>query len=471
LAYGADEIEHPLDVGLVKNGGSGLAGPGKIDLAYLLGENGGHMLVNGTSGRGSKSSWLLFVVWMLLRLARRQSAEGPSDPARRRIVPIILNIKNFDLFHIDRWSSRYRPEYAAAWRELGVDGPQPFQGVTFLAPQQPGGSVAVTTGRDRDDVRPYSWSLRDVIAHGLLEYLFAEADANDANFGALVLDIQNWLTEERTANDGEVTRSLRTGAGHPATFRKLLTWVDEQTNAKEQTLRNHHGATWKKLHRRLLKLLYEGRGVLRLDDLQGRPLNVVRADTCDPIVVDLNALAGEPDLQRFVVATVFRQLVAARTGARAVQGLTYLVMVDELNRFAPRGARDPITRLIETVAAEMRSQGVILLGAQQQASRVSEKVVENAAIRVLGRTGSLELATSTWRFLSDSARRKAENLSIDEKLVMQDNFREPMHVHVPFPVWAMNPREALSRPPDGAAKGDASHRRPREDDVSDLIDP
>jgi hypothetical protein len=30
----------------------------------------------------------------------------------------------------------------------------------------------------------------------------------------------------------------------------------------------------------------------------------------------------------------------------------------------------------------------------------------------------------------------------EEKLVIQDNFREPMHIRVPFPVWAMNPKEA-----------------------------
>jgi uncharacterized protein len=128
-----------------------------------------------------------------------------------------------------------------------------------------------------------------------------------------------------------------------------------------------------------------------------------------------------------------------------------------------RGARDPITQLIEMVAAEMRSQGIILLGAQQQASKVSEKVIENSAIQALGKTGSLELGTPVWRFLSDSARRKAEGLPLDEKLVIQDNFREPMHLKVPFPVWAMNPHEAVSRVPS-----DTPNQNP--DVLSDIID-
>jgi DNA helicase HerA-like ATPase len=142
-----------------------------------------------------------------------------------------------------------------------------------------------------------------------------------------------------------------------------------------------------------------------------------------------------------VVATIFNQLLEDRTGPNAVNGLVYLVGLDELNRFAPRGAKDAITKLIETVAAEMRSAGIILLGAQQQASKVSERVFENAGIHVIGRSGSLEMSQPMWRFMSEKMRAKAAILQADEKLLVQDSFREPMHVRVPFPVWAMRPGE------------------------------
>lgn len=463
IAYGADEIEsaRALSVGLIKNGGDRLAGPGVIDLDYLLGVNGGHMNVNGSAGRGTKSSFLLHTNWLLLHKSRQEQRETPSSRHRLRIVPIILNVKNFDLFHIDRWSSRYdSQQHLADWQALGIDDPVPFKNVTFYAAQQPQGDLSLPTGR-HSGVKPYSWCLRDIIEKGLLQYLFAESDANDSNFGALVMDIESLLTDEQPANGGNVTRSLRNMDGLTANFQGLLDWVNAQIQTN--TLRNHHLGTWRKLHRRLLKIVYESGGVLRRYDQQGNPLDLCKTDTSDPIVIDLAALAGQPELQRFVVATIFRQLVEARTGSNAINGLVYLITIDELNRFAPRGARDPITQLIETVAAEMRSQGIILLGAQQQASKVSEKIIENSAIRVMGKTGSLELGTNVWRFLSASARRKAESLLMNEKLVIQDNFREPMHVRVPFPVWAMNPGEACH---------DCSDRVPNNDrdDFSDLID-
>jgi len=441
-AYGADEIDHPLAIGLIKNGANQVLGPGVIDLDYLLGVNGGHMNVNGSAGRGTKSSFLLHVNWLLLHKAKQEAEAHPSADDLLQVVPIILNVKGFDLFHIDRQNNRYRPEvHLVDWQAMSIDDPQPFQSVTFYAPQMPGGEIAVSTGRT-GPVQAYSWSLHDIIEQNLFSYLFAEVDANDANFGALVLDIESWLTNIKTESDGALTRALSSGEGVPQTFRDLLAWAKKQGGDDREKWSNHHPATWKKFYRRLMKLVYECQGVLRIDDQQGKPLDVTRPRTSDPQVIDLFTLAGKPEIQRFVVATVLRQLVEARTGSNAIKGLVYLVTLDELNRFAPRGASDAITRLIETVAAEMRSQGIILLGAQQQASKVSEKVIENAALRVLGRTGTLELDAPVWRFLSASAKNQAAVLPLDEKLIIQDNFREPMHVRIPFPVWAMNPHEA-----------------------------
>lgn len=486
LAYGADENEAPLTLGQIKNGGNVVAGCGQIDMNYLIGVTGGHMNINGVAGRGTKSSFLLFTIYMMLHEARRQEIEFPGKANRLQVVPIILNVKGYDLFYIDRKNKNYHPEeHGSAWAELGIPDPQPFTGVRFLAPQMPKGETSVPTG-SRGNVEAYSWGLGDIIEQGLLLYLFASEDAEDLNFSALVLDIADWLTEETVQNDGSVKRKLRqnqfratkavatteqsgyvAGEQHesgeangdfqsvydtnhfdpnvvPQTFNELAKWVEHITHDIPQQWKSHHLGTWRKLHRRLILLLHEGKGVLRRDESHGKPLNLITRQTSSPIVVDLNSLSKVPSLQRFVVATIFNQLLEDRTSPNAINGLVYLVALDELNRFAPRGAKDAITKLIETVAAEMRSAGIILLGAQQQASKVSERVFENAGIHVVGRSGSLELSQPLWRFLSEKTRSKAANLAADEKLLIQDSFREPMHVRVPFPVWAMRPGEAES---------------------------
>src|SRR5262249_41570217 len=177
-----------------------------------------------------------------------------------------------------------------------------------------------------------------------------------------------------------------------------------------------------KLLRRLRGLLQDGDGVLRRGEPTGNPLIMPECETDGPLVVDLYGINRTPSLQRFVVAAVFHQLVEKRSG-NAVERLRYLVTLDELNRFAAKGSSDPITEKIEQVAAEMRSQGIILLGAQQQASLVSPRVIENAGIRAIGRSGTLELSSDLWKFLSPAARSQAAQILEDEKLLVQPTFR------------------------------------------------
>jgi hypothetical protein len=100
-------------------------------------------------------------------------------------------------------------------------------------------------------------------------------------------------------------------------------------------------------------------GVLRRDQLHGKPLSLTAHDIQDPSVVDLSSLAAVPSLQRFVVATIFRQLVEDRTGSAAQAGLIYLVTLDELNRFAPRGD-DFILAIDEALAQNPFTQATFL---------------------------------------------------------------------------------------------------------------
>ena len=434
--YGIDSMGQRLDVGLLRNGGTAFAGRAAIDLDFLLGKNGGHLNVNGIAGLGAKSSLLLGLNWLLLREAARQEELRRSDPFRLQVVPIIFNVKNYDLFFIDHPNRNFQKkeaDYRADWSALGVTDPVPFTDVAFYAPQQPKLTTPVDTGRPDGLVKPYSWSLSDVIRQELFSFLFSEDDIHDANFGGLVNEVEEWLT-----SSGPHGPSLRTTNGAPQTFDELLEWFRDQ---KDGMFSDFHKGTKGKLLRRLKYVVQEGDGVLRRSDATGNPIAIPQNGTKGPVVIDLFGIHRAPSLQRFVVAAVLHQIVGYRSGSQ-VKGLRYLITLDELNRFAPRGSTDPITQQIELVAAEMRSQGVILLGAQQQASLVSPRVIENAAIRAVGRSGSLELGQDVWKFLGSSARSAATQLQPEEKLLYQPSFREPMLAKIPFPPFALSQEEA-----------------------------
>ena len=226
---------------------------------------------------------------------------------------------------------------------------------------------------------------------------------------------------------------LRIEDDAPQTFDQLITWFKSN---RDKHFTDFVAGTKGKFFRRLKYIVHEGDGVLRRNDTEGSPLDLPKAGIAGPIVIDLFGIRLTPSLQRFVVAAVFHQLVLNRSG-KTTEGLRYLVTLDELNRFAPKNNTDPITEQIEQVAAEMRSQGVILLGAQQQASLVSPRVIENSGIRAIGRSGTLELSSEVWKVLDPAARSQAAQMQADEKLILQPSFRAPMLAKIPYPPWAL----------------------------------
>jgi hypothetical protein len=420
-SYGFSEMTRSMEVGLLRNGGSDYAGAAKIDLAYLLGDNSGHLNVTGMAGAGTKSSFLMTITKLLLAEARPRP--GAAEPLH--IVPIILNVKGEDLMWIDRRNRHFGEGQERDWRALGVE-PTPFVGAQFYAPTDPGSDGAPTI--DGCNATAYSWSLSDVLSAELFPYLFSGDDTASAVMMSLVYDVAAFLTEP----DG---RRLKPDV--PQTWNELLEWMQDQAGRTDanRDVRMHQTGTWRAIYRRLWDLLAEGRSVFPRDAREGAPLRVARAQTSPPQVIDIHDLPTA--LQRFVVAAIVQQVVAARTGRHAVPGLRYLLVLDELNRFAPRGSTDPITKLLERVATEMRSQGIILLGAQQLASRVSTTIIEMSAVRALGRTGPAELQDRVWQSWDKAARRQASMLRQDEKLIVEPTFRQPMFVKMPFPAWAM----------------------------------
>ena len=225
-------------------------------------------------------------------------------------------------------------------------------------------------------------------------------------------------------------------------FQALRDWMQRGLHDKSHDMRGNGVyvfATLQALMRRLsLVFGREGRQIFDLGPGQGQPLHVLAQGTTDPLVIDIATLP--PELRRFVVAAVLDQVKEQQTSENRILGQVYFLMLDELGIYAPRGASDPITRLFEHVAAQLRSQGIILLGAQQQASKVSETVFGNSEIKALGATSPVELESSAWsRLLTPAQKAQVLALRPEEKMVLTD--RGWMHLVVPYPAWAMKQSE------------------------------
>jgi DNA helicase HerA-like ATPase len=104
------------------------------------------------------------------------------------------------------------------------------------------------------------------------------------------------------------------------------------------------------------------------------------------------------------------------------------VVLDELNKYAPRAGWSPIQDVLLDIAERGRSLGVSLLGAQQTASEVERRVVANAALKVVGRLDAAEAECGEYGFLRPVARRRATILSPGTIIVAQPEIPTPLLV-------------------------------------------
>jgi len=460
-AYDYESMDDPendanwgLPIGLLRNGGMDMSGAALIDIRDLCGQRAGHLNVTGQAGHGTKSSFLLVIVKSLIEFAHRWD-NGDANRERFSVRPIVFNVKGNDLMFIDEPNRYLSEKHSNRWGEMGVE-PQPFVNAEFYSPCAGGkDDVSRAVARVQRSVpssrqtHAYYWTLADVIRFGLWSYLFSEDAQQSETMAALADHILDVIAEDCQPDDDHPAglQLRQPGSGPnpqctPQSFSELTEELRSALRNNQHPLRDsniHAFGTTRALLSRL-GVIRSAEGRLIFDDGRGcgTPLRVLARGTTDPMVIDIAGLPVE--LRRFVVAAVLDQVKERQMGPKHIQGQVYVLVLDELGVYAPRGARDPITKLFEHVAAQLRSQGIILFSAQQQASKVSETIFGNSEFKAIGATSSDELDTPTWnRLLTTTQKARSLQLHPEEKMVRTQ--RGWMNVIVPFPAWAMKQSE------------------------------
>src|SRR5204863_10161506 len=120
-------------------------------------------------------------------------------------------------------------------------------------------------------------------------------------------------------------------------------------------------------------------------------------------VVDLHTLHSTA--QMFVVGVLLKRMMEQKEAQGTSKPLVFVVL-NELNKYAPRSGWSPIRDVLLDIAERGRSLGVSLFGAQQTASEVERRVVANAALKVVGRLDAAEAERGEHGFLTAVARRR-----------------------------------------------------------------
>ena len=450
-----DQMEQPLPIGVDQ---SGL--PVFADFSFINGEKGGHLSISGISGVATKTSFGLFFLYMLFETEAGRALLGKSGPLVRAVV---FNVKGEDLLHIDRPNARYESKAGAPeqWAALGVDKPGPFERVRLYAPRSQSstaGSLATDiNSRDTGEVVAYAWTPQQFIRQGLLRYCLPEADdpRNQLSFVEQRVRIQlaRWayplenedgavlLAPPPDGSSFNMDRILqekrpprKADEGHP--FRGFSDLIDFLTPlfAPEDGALDNHWAAGVQMGTALafLRRLYAQ--APRIGHLVAVGASEVQLD--EPVtVVDIHSL--HDDAQRFVVGALVSRIFEEKQG-HGREPLRFIVL-DELNKYAPREGRSPIKELLVDVAARGRSLGVILVGAQQSAATVEPTVVSNAAVSVIGRLAAGE--AEGYKFLSPELRERATRFLPGLMVLDQPLIPAPIPIRFPFPAFSTSTAE------------------------------
>nr|MBA2599628.1 ATP-binding protein [Actinomycetota bacterium] len=407
-----------------------------INLEFLDGTRGAHVNISGISGVATKTTYATFLLYSLFN-------SGVLEEEALNTKALIFNVKGEDLLHLDRRNIFLRPEAEERYRQLGLPAGA-FDSAAFYAPPRSGDPNASADVSSRPSgVTSFFWTIGEFCSQELLPFLFADAEDERQHYTMVVYNVAAKLRREaQPLPEGGV----RIDGQEIRTFQELVDFVVERVQDDTYDWSGHAigAGTINAFIRRLYGSVRHISRLVR-GDVPNAQAHGVKLDK-QVTVVDLHNL---PDrAKRFVVGVVLRRTFEDKERSGQPRPLLFVVL-DELNKYAPREGASPIKEILLDVSERGRSLGIILIGAQQTASQVEERVVGQSSIRVVGRLDSGEAERGVYGFLRGPTRDRSTLLKPGTMMVSQPEIPVPLVVEFPFPSWASRPGEAGHNPAEG----------------------
>ena len=406
--------------------------PVKLNTRFLLGPDGAHLNISGISGLASKTSYTMFLIKSIQEHYLRQEKDSKG-----KVAFVVLNVKGADLLAIDR-PKEYKNEkekelIAQKYSDLGLST-EPVKNVKYFYPY---------SGRDLPtsfitaEVYEQQKSFKQAFS---FKYLYED---DNARLDLLFSDI----------DDPNLTmESIISTIANSSEFRDLKTWdeflvkIDSYTQPQQATGQNRdiQIASWKKF-KRIVRKNIENNAIFaqRIAEKQREvrlreAISKIKGN--DIFVIDIAKLDGV--LQSFVFGDVIKAV------SDLIQGQyddswdvknppdKIVVFVDELNKYAAADiSNSPLLTQIRDVAERGRSLGIVLFSAEQFKSAVNSKVTGNCSTHAYGRTNSVELSHSSYKFVSNTDKANMTRLRQGEYIIQNPVLKTLLKIRFPEPVY------------------------------------
>lgn len=415
-AAGADRSKALFFDGMTRRFPLGLSRDGEPvygNFEFLDGSRGAHVNISGISGVATKTTYATFLLYGIFQSDLLGGEAGNTHA-------LIFNVKGEDLLFLDQPNANLKPEHAGLYAKLGLQ-PGAFPDVSIYAPVKQGQVEMIPdTGKRTTGVTAFCWSIEEFCKQRYLRYLFTEADDESNQISFVAERVEQKLLREIPPVD---------------TFEELATFISARL---EEWAGGYTAGTRAAFERRLMSAVTRVGHLIRggVENVEEHTINWQRSQVT---VIDIHNLHDRA--KRFVIGVVLRRMFEDKE-SRGVRVPLAFVVLDELNKYAPREGRSPIKEVILDMAERGRSLGVILIGAEQTASQIERRVVANSSFRVVGRLDLAEAQNNEYAFLPGPSRARAGILKPGTVIVSQPEIPTPLLVQFPFPAWATRAEEA-----------------------------
>jgi DNA helicase HerA-like ATPase len=426
-----DQMTAKLPIGLGRDGE-----PLFVNLQFVDGTRGAHVNISGISGVATKTTFATFLLYSLFH-----SGVLGSDALNTKAL--IFNVKGEDLLFLDHPNVDLTDEQRRRYTTLGLPADH-FQSVAVYAPPRRGDPTGTPDVSSRTvGVHSFFWTLAEFCEQELLPFVFADAEDERQQYTMVVHNLAAKLRRDGgpVGDDG----AWQVDGATVTTYSELVDLLVERLNDDPASWAGHaiSPGTVNAFIRRLVSSVKPLGPLIRADIRAGTGHTVATSDA-QVTVVDLHNLSDRA--KRFVVGVTVRKEFERKESAGRARPLLLLVL-DELNKYAPREGHSPIKEILLDVAERGRSLGVVLIGAQQTASEVERRIIANSSIRVVGRLDAAEAGRPEYGFLPPAQRQRALLAKPGTMFVAQPEIPVPLAVEFPFPSWATRPAEAGEPPP------------------------
>ncbi|ACG57594.1 conserved hypothetical protein [Hydrogenobaculum sp. Y04AAS1] len=421
-----DTMETKIPAGLSQDGL-----PVYINYNFINGKDGAHISISGMSGVATKTSYSLFLINSIIQ----KSQDKPKF--------VIFNVKGKDLLFLDKENIRFKGEDKKKFDIMGLE-PKPFKDVAFYCPPEKPDSQN-PMGAARYDVDKYGFSMGDFASERLLKYMFVENDQEISNLNFIIDRVASKLYELSKGIDTLIDDKAGREIKDLDDLYKLLREVyDEKDDDKERYYswfgRNTSSQSIDAFLRRFAFSKKYIRNLIKRE-ISTHIKNITKefVENMHTLnVIDISDLHSVGKM--FVVGVILDKIFKQREES-GVSDPKIFVLLDELNKYAPKEGWSPIKDTLLDIAERGRSLGVILIGAQQTASEVEKRIVANSAVKVVGRLDTAELSGEQYGFLSKSLKQRVSMLKKGSMVLYQPDIPTPTVVSVPMPPWATRKEE------------------------------